>query len=106
MNVLAGRMPNFCVELTSSGGLRPPPLAAHARRYAAKGRRVEQPSMGDAARHLLKSFDALSEADRREVLEQLLRREAELPHSFPSDDELVRAADQVFQELDRREAKG
>jgi hypothetical protein len=62
--------------------------------------------MGDAARHLLKSFEALSEADRCEVLEQLLRRAAELPHSFPSDDELTRAADAVFQEYDRREAKG
>jgi len=37
---------------------------------------------------------------------QLLRRAGDLPYSFPSDDELVRAADQVFQELDRREAKG
>jgi len=54
----------------------------------------------------LKSFEALSEADQREVLAQLLRRAAELPYSFPSDDELVRAADQVFQELDRGEAKG
>ena len=62
--------------------------------------------MGDAARHLLQSFEALSETERQEVLEELLRRAAELPHSFPSDDELVRAADQVFQELDRREAKG
>ena len=62
--------------------------------------------MGDAARHLLKSFEALSEADRREVLEQLLRRAAELPYSFPTDDELLRAADAVFQEFDRREAKG
>jgi hypothetical protein len=48
----------------------------------------------------------LSETDQREVLAQLLRRAADLPYSFPSDDELVRAADQVFQELDRREAKG
>jgi hypothetical protein len=55
---------------------------------------------------LLKSFDALSEADRREVLEQLLRRATELPYSFPSDDELVQAADALFQQLDRREAKG
>jgi hypothetical protein len=62
--------------------------------------------MRDAARHLIQSFDALSEPDRREVLEELLRRAAELPYSFPSDDELTRAADQVFQELDRREAKG
>jgi hypothetical protein len=62
--------------------------------------------MGDAARHLLESFEALSETDQREVLAQLLRRAADLPYSFPSDDELVRSADQVFQELDRREAKG
>jgi len=62
--------------------------------------------MGDAARHLLKSFEALSETERREVLEELLRRAAELPYSFPSDEELVCAADQVLLELDRREAKG
>jgi hypothetical protein len=62
--------------------------------------------MGDAARHLLKSFEALSETEQREVLEQLLRRAAEQPYSFPSGEELVRAADQVFKELDRREAKG
>ena len=62
--------------------------------------------MGDAARYLLQSFEALSETDRREVLEELLRRAADLPYSFPSDDELVRAADQVFQDLDRREAMG
>ena len=63
-------------------------------------------AMGDAARHLLQSFEALSETERREVLEELLRRATELPYSFPSDDELVRAADQVFQGLDRLEAKG
>jgi DNA-directed RNA polymerase subunit H (RpoH/RPB5) len=62
--------------------------------------------MGDAAQHLLQSFEALSETERREVLEELLRRAAELPYSFPTDDELVRAADQVFQDIDRREAKG
>jgi len=62
--------------------------------------------MGDAARDLLKSFTALSEADQREVLEQLLRHVADLPYSFPADDELTQAADAVFQELDRREAEG
>jgi len=61
--------------------------------------------MGDAARHLLQSFEALSETERREVLEELLRRAAELPYSFPSDDELVHAADQVFLDFDHREAK-
>jgi len=62
--------------------------------------------MGDAARHLLESFDALSETDRREVLEELLRRATDLPYAFPSDEELVRAADHLFQDLDRREARG
>jgi hypothetical protein len=61
--------------------------------------------MGDAARHLLQSFEALSETERREVLEELLRRAAELPYSFPSDDELVHAADQVFLDFDHLEAK-
>ena len=61
--------------------------------------------MGDAAQHLLKSFEALSETDRREVLEQLLRQAAELPYSFPSDEEFSHAADHVFQELDRRELR-
>lgn len=62
--------------------------------------------MGNAARHLLNSFEALSETDRREVLEQLLLRAPELPYSFPSDTEFLHAADQVFQEFDRREEKG
>jgi len=55
--------------------------------------------MGDAARHLLESFEALSEAERREVLEELLRRAAALPYSFPSDDERVGAAGQAFQDF-------
>ena len=62
--------------------------------------------MGDAARHLLQSFEALSETERREVLEELLRRSSELPYSFPSDEELVQAADHVFHGLDRLEAQG
>jgi len=62
--------------------------------------------MGDAGRDVLKSFDQLPEAERHEVLEALLRRAAKLPHSFPTDDELVRAADQTFQDFDHRETAG
>ncbi len=62
--------------------------------------------MGDAAQHLLQSFETLSEADQREGLAQLFRKAAGMPHSFPGDEELLQAADQVFQELDRREARG
>jgi len=38
-------------------------------------------------------------------LAALLRRAALMPYSFPSDGELLRAADQVFQALDRCEAR-
>jgi hypothetical protein len=62
--------------------------------------------MGDAVRHFWRSFESLSESERREVLEELLRRATELPYSFPSDYELLQAADQVFQDFDRRWAKG
>jgi len=61
--------------------------------------------MGNAAQHVLKLIEALSETDRREVLEQLLRCEADLFYSFPSEEELLGGADQVFQELERRETK-
>ena len=62
--------------------------------------------MRNAARHLLESFEALPETDQREVLVQLLRRATELPYAFPSDEELLQSADQIFQDLDRFEAKG
>lgn len=77
-----------------------------ARRHAASTTGVEYLAMGNAARHLLESFEALSETDQREVLAQLFRRAAELPYAFPSDEELLQAADQIFQDLDRLEAKG
>lgn len=48
--------------------------------------------MRDAARHFLKSFEALSDAAQREVLEELFRRAAEHPYSFSSKKGLSRAA--------------
>ena len=73
---------------------------------AAMATGVEYFAMGDAARRVLKTFEALSETEQGEVLAQLLHRAADLPHTLPSGEELLRAPDQVFQELDRREAKG
>jgi hypothetical protein len=61
--------------------------------------------MGNAAERLIESFEALPEVDKREVLSVLLRRAIELPYPSPSDEELLHAADQVFQDLDRREAQ-
>jgi hypothetical protein len=59
--------------------------------------------MTQAAKKLVGEFDALPEADREQVLSELLRRAAAGPHDLPADKDLTAAADQVFEELDRRE---
>lgn len=59
--------------------------------------------MTQAARKLLEEFDALQDADRAEVLAELLRRVALAPHDLPDADDLTAAADRLFVELDRRE---
>jgi len=59
--------------------------------------------MSTAARQLLQSFAALPEAERREVLLELLRSTPETPYEAPSDQDLISAADAIFQDLDRRE---
>jgi len=59
--------------------------------------------MTQAAKKLLEQFDALPDADRSELVAELVRRVAMAAHDLPSDDDLVNAADQLFAELDRRE---
>ena len=59
--------------------------------------------MTQAAKKLLEEFDALQDADRAEVLAELLRRVALAPHDLPDVDDLTAAADRLFVELDRRE---
>lgn len=66
---------------------------------------IEIQSMTAAARRFIESFATLSETDRHEVLIELLRRNADIPYVAPSDEELLVAADTVFQELDRRESR-
>jgi hypothetical protein len=61
--------------------------------------------MTQAAKKLVGEFDALPEAEREQVLAELLRRAAAGPHDLPNDKDLTAVADQVFQELDRREQK-
>ncbi len=58
--------------------------------------------MTTAVQALLDSFDALSEGERHEVAIELLRRVSPLDE-LP-DETLVAAADEVFRELDAREA--
>jgi hypothetical protein len=59
--------------------------------------------MTHAAKKLLEEFDALQDADRAEVLAELLRRVALAPHDLPDNEDLTAAADRLFSELDRRE---
>jgi metal-responsive CopG/Arc/MetJ family transcriptional regulator len=59
--------------------------------------------MTPATKKLLEEFDALSDRDRSELVAELARRVALAPHDLPNDDDLVAAADHLFNELDRRE---
>lgn len=60
--------------------------------------------MTTAVRQLLKSFDALSDGEKQEAAAELLRRVLrEVPVEIP-DESLVVAADDLFRELDAREA--
>ena len=59
--------------------------------------------MTQAAKKLLEEFEALQDADRAEVLGELLRRIALAPHDLPDAEDLSAAADRLFVELDRRE---
>jgi hypothetical protein len=59
--------------------------------------------MTQAAKKLLDEFDALPERDRSELVAELVRRVALVPHDTPRDDDLVAAADRLLFELDRRE---
>ncbi len=58
--------------------------------------------MTTAVQILLDSFEALSEVERHEAAVELLRRLA--PTDDLSDEALVEAADELFRELDAREA--
>lgn len=61
--------------------------------------------MTQAAKKFVGEFEALPEAAREEVLAELLRRAAAGRHDLPNEQDLIAAADEVFQELDRREQK-
>ena len=59
--------------------------------------------MTQVVEKLVAAFDALPEAQRQEVIAELLRRARTEAHDLPTDGDLVAAADAAFQELDRRE---
>jgi hypothetical protein len=53
---------------------------------------------------IVAQVEALSEAQRDEVIAALLRRARTELHDLPSDADLVAAADALFQDLDRSES--
>jgi hypothetical protein len=60
--------------------------------------------MSTDSQHVVSSFEALPLTEQREVIAELLRKASQWDNPPLSDDELVRLADEVFLELDRREA--
>ena len=61
--------------------------------------------MTKAAQQLLSAFNTLPKKAQKEVLVSLLRLPIEVPYAAPTDEQMRRAADAVFSELDRRESQ-
>lgn len=61
--------------------------------------------MTQAVKKLIHEFESLPTAERQEALVEILRGAATEPHDLPDEGDLAAAADEVFQELDRRERK-
>lgn len=60
--------------------------------------------MNTSAQNFIESFDKLPKAEQHKVASEILRRM--INFNLPlSDDELVLSADELFLELDRREAE-
>lgn len=59
--------------------------------------------MTRGARGVLEAFEQLPPNERDEVVAELLRRTALFEHESPSDEDLLRAADGIFLDLDERE---
>ena len=59
--------------------------------------------MSGGAKSVLEAFEQLPTGERDEVVVELLRRTASSLHGSVNDDELIRAADEVFLDMDRRE---
>ena len=53
---------------------------------------------------LLKTFDQLSEEEKRELASEIIKRSISLDLPELSDDSLLLAADQVFLQLDKEES--
>ena len=60
--------------------------------------------MTTAVQQFLNSFDALSDAEKQEAVAEVLRRSSQLVLGDLPEEALVAAAEELFLELDAREA--
>ena len=61
--------------------------------------------MSMSAQNLIESFDKLPDAEKQKVASEILRRTINFDMPALSDEELVLSAEELFLELDRREAE-
>ena len=60
--------------------------------------------MGTPSQNLIATFDQLPDAEKQKVAAAILRRTLEVDLLPISDEELILSAEELFLELDRREA--
>jgi hypothetical protein len=60
--------------------------------------------MTNAVKEVLQAFEALSDGEKQEAAAEVLRRALELESGPLPDEALLEAADELFRELDAREA--
>ena len=60
--------------------------------------------MTTAVRQLLQAFDALTDAEKHQATAEILRRAAQSAPTELPEEALAEAADELFRELDEREA--
>ena len=60
--------------------------------------------MTKSVEQLLKSFEQLPEAEKRELAAEIIKRSLALDLPELSDESLILAADQIFLQLDREES--
>ena len=61
--------------------------------------------MTTAVRNLLSAFESLPKTEKQQFASEIIRRSVNLELSPLSDEDMVRSAEELFLELDRREAK-
>lgn len=59
--------------------------------------------MTQSVEHLLRTFDHLADAEKREAASEILRRVSGFTFQPVADDELVLTAEELFLSLDQRE---